>query len=410
MTYETETGFGSGLRAQLERNLGVEPSPTAEEQPEEAVESVDRTVVPLLDAPDLPAVDPVQVELEAALDREQQLREALEHQVEAYERELTAGGDLRLRETEAEQLAARLDAARAQIEEQELMIRIQRDQLETDRSEIAAQRSELVAEEARVVELASHIDSRSLELESAANERAQAAAHLAQQLAAIAERERELKRERAAIDARRVEAETHLTTREDAIARLDAAAVRREQAVAQRELEIHRVIAAAARERAALDELAEVVATREVSADKRNDARERMLTNGEAALAAREKRLREQAERLDRERAGHGQASQEAFALLAELEQREEGVRALEAKALAAEAQTVQRANELAASAEELRRREARLGVDLDIREDRLDEREHAIAERERCIAERERDLGVYVGQLQDQFSDRSVA
>ncbi|MDX6467054.1 MAG: hypothetical protein QOI27_2094, partial [Gaiellaceae bacterium] len=31
-------------------------------------------------------------------------------------------------------------------------------------------------------------------------------------------------------------------------------------------------------------------------------------------------------------------------------------------------------------------------------------------AERERCIAERERDLGVYVGQLQDQFSDRSVA
>jgi hypothetical protein len=410
MTYETETGFGSGLRAQLERNLGVEPSPTAEEQPEEAVESVDRTVVPLLDAPDLPAVDPVQVELEAALDRERQLREALEHQVEAYERELTAGGDLRLRETEAEQLAARLDAARAQIEEQELMIRIQRDQLETDRSEIAAQRSELVAEEARVVELASHIDSRSLELESAANERAQAAAHLAQQLAAIAERERELKRERAAIDARRVEAETHLTTREDAIARLDAAAVRREQAVAQRELEIHRVIAAAARERAALDELAEVVATREVSADKRNDARERMLTNGEAALAAREKRLREQAERLDRERAGHGQASQEAFALLAELEQREEGVRALEAKALAAEAQTVQRANELAASAEELRRREARLGVDLDIREDRLDEREHAIAERERCIAERERDLGVYVGQLQDQFSDRSVA
>ncbi|MDX6473163.1 MAG: hypothetical protein QOK22_1979 [Gaiellaceae bacterium] len=410
MTYETETGFGSGLRAQLERNLGVEPSPTAEEQPEEAVESVDRTVVPLLDAPDLPAVDPVQVELEAALDRERQLREALEHQVEAYERELTAGGDLRLRETEAEQLAARLDAARAQIEEQELMIRIQRDQLETDRSEIAAQRSELVAEEARVVELASHIDSRSLELESAANERAQAAAHLAQQLAAIAERERELKRERAAIDARRVEAETHLTTREDAIGRLDAAAVRREQAVAQRELEIHRVIAAAARERAALDELAEVVATREVSADKRNDARERMLTNGEAALAAREKRLREQAERLDRERAGHGQASQEAFALLAELEQREEGVRALEAKALAAEAQTVQRANELAASAEELRRREARLGVDLDIREDRLDEREHAIAERERCIAERERDLGVYVGQLQDQFSDRSVA
>jgi hypothetical protein len=135
-----------------------------------------------------------------------------------------------------------------------------------------------------------------------------------------------------------------------------------------------------------------------------------MLANGETALAAWEKRLREQAERLDRERAGHGQASQEAFALQAELEQREERVRALEAKAVATEARTVERANELAATAEELRRREARLGVDLDIREDGLDVREQAIAERERCIAERERDLGVYVGQLQDQFSDRSVA
>jgi predicted nucleic acid-binding Zn-ribbon protein len=135
-----------------------------------------------------------------------------------------------------------------------------------------------------------------------------------------------------------------------------------------------------------------------------------MLANGEAALAAWEKRLREQAERLDRERAGHGQASQEAFALLAELEQREEGVRALESKVLAAEARNAERSEELATMAEELRRREACLGVDLVIREDRLDERERSVAERERCLVDRERDLGAYVGQLQDQFSDRSVA
>jgi hypothetical protein len=410
MIDETETGFGSGLRAQLERKSGVEASPAVEQQPDVVAESDDGNVVPMVVLPEFAEFDPVQLELEAALDRERQLREALQHQVEAYERELTAGGDLRLRETEAEQLAGRLETARAQIEEQELVIRIQRDQLETDRSEIAAQRAELVAENARVVELATHIDSRALALESAANERAQASAHLAQQLAAIAERERELKRERAAIDARRLEAETHLASREEAIGRLDAATARREQAVAERELAIHRTAADAARERAGLEERAETVAAREVSVDKRNDARERMLANGEAALAAWEKRLREQAERLDRERAGHGQASQEAFALLAELEQREEGVRALESKVLAAEARHDERSDELATMAEELRRREASLGVDLVIREDSLDERERAVAERERCIVERERDLGAYVGQLQDQFSDRSVA
>ena len=152
------------------------------------------------------------------------------------------------------------------------------------------------------------------------------------------------------------------------------------------------------------------LAAREAALDKRNDARERMLANGETALAAWEKRLREHSERLDRERAGHGQASQEAFALLAELEQREARVRELESKHLEAEARNDERAEELGRTAETLRRREAQLGVDLDIREDTLDDREHAVAEREQRIAERERDLGAYVGQLQDQFSDRSVA
>jgi hypothetical protein len=411
MTHETETGFGSGLRAQLERKHGVK---TATEAPADAtaegVESAANVVVPILEVPEPEVHDPLQVELEAALDRERQLREALQHQVDAYDRELTAGSDLVLRETEAEQLATRLDAARTQLEEDELMVRIQRDQLEAERSEVAAQRTELVAENARLVELATHIDSRALELESAANERAQAAAHLAQQLAAIAERERELKRERAVIDARRLEAETHLASREEAIRRMDATAVKREQAVAERELAIHRSIDTATRERAELQERTEAVAAREAALDKRNDARERMLANGETALGAWEKRLREQAERLDRERAGHGQASQEAFALLAELEQREERLRELESKLLEAEARNDERTEELARTTEALRRREAQLGVDLDIREDTLDDRERAVTAREERIEERERDLGSYVGQLQDQFSDRSVA
>ena len=148
-----------------------------------------------------------------------------------------------------------------------------------------------------------------------------------------------------------------------------------------------------------------------------------MLVNGEAALAAWEKRLREQSERMDRERAGHGQASQEAFQLLAELEQREQRVHEREAKLLederkltgamrAQEKQQGERtlkfesqlAERLAAyenQERELRVKEAGLAADHELREDKLDARETALAERERLLAERERDLTDYVSRLQ---------
>src|SRR5207253_3159052 len=55
-------------------------------------------------------------------------------------------------------------------------------------------------------------------------------------------------------------------------------------------------------------------------------------------LQAWEERLRVQAERLEREREGHGQASQDAFALLAELEARESGLARRESELLEAQA------------------------------------------------------------------------
>jgi hypothetical protein len=57
-----------------------------------------------------------------------------------------------------------------------------------------------------------------------------------------------------------------------------------------------------------------------------------------------------------------------------------------------------------------LRVRTAQLETDIHLREDRLDEREESIALREQLIVTRERDLSAYVGELQDQFSERSVA
>lgn len=466
MTHETETGFGSGLRALLDRKSGTEE----EHAPAPLVEKVVADVVVSLVAEPVdeePAeLTQLRCELEAALDRERRLKETLEHQVQTYERgreqenelalkiaeleqqrsqpspeldalrsELDASrdrerqletalgsereayeleraqhGELAARSTELEQELARLAQLKSDVEEQQLVLKIQRDQFEAERAELAEARATIVAEEARVTELASHIDSRSVELESADQERAQAGAHLAQQLAALAERERELKRERAAIDTVRQEQEARFLARENALRELDAATLRRQQQVAGREVALTGIAAEVERERARLRERDEELASRETTLEKKLEAREKMLANGESALAAWEQRLREQAERLDRERNGHSHASQEAFALLAELEQREQRVGDRESRLLEAEERLTSRTGELAKAGEELRLREARLLADVELREDKLDVRERNIAEREELIEFRERDLRDYVSDIQGVLGERSVA
>lgn len=409
MTYETETGFGSGLRAELERKRGggqleAPPEPAAATEP----------VVVDLFAPGAEELDgdpqTLRAELEAAIGREQQLRDALRHQIEAYERELAAGRELALREAEAEQLAARLESARSELEERDLILRIQREQIDEERATAAAQRAELVAEEARLAELGMHIDARAHELHSVDQERAQAGAHLAQQLAGLAERERELKRELVALDARRQQAEAAAAARERSIEELGVNVARREQAVSQQELSLQSLDLEVSRERARLQERSDALTAREATFERRSEARGRMLANGEAALGAREKRLREQAERLERERAGHGHVSQEAFALLDELEQREQRVGERESKLLAAEAVFEEQRGELDRAGEALRAHEARLKVDHEMWADQLEARERTLEHREQLIGDRDRDLAAYVGELQGRLSDRSVA
>jgi ribonucrease Y len=149
------------------------------------------------------------------------------------------------------------------------------------------------------------------------------------------------------------------------------------------------------------------VAEREATLERRYEAREKMLANGEAAMAARETRMREEGERLERARSGQGQVSQEAFALLAELEQREQRVQLREQRILESEDRLAERTGELAQADEEVRLREARLLAEVELREDRLEKRERDIAEREELIEFRERDLSAYVGELQGRINDR---
>ena len=209
----------------------------------------------------------------------------------------------------------------------------------------------------------------------------------------------------------REEQEARFVARENALRELDNATLSRQQSVAQREVALSGAAAELERERARVQELLDGVAQRELAMTKKLDARERMLTNGEGALAAWEARLREQSERLERERAGHGHASQEAFALLAELEQREARLVEREGRLLDSEDALAARSGEIAKAQEELRIREARLFADIELREDKLEARERNIAEREELIEFRERDVREYVGQIQAVLGEtRSVA
>jgi hypothetical protein len=99
---EQETGFGTGLRRQLERRRGephdgqppIEPACAEPEQDahDEAIEAAERS-----------EADELRLELEAALSREARLRTALAEQVQARER--------------AEQLVRELEGARAELAE-----------------------------------------------------------------------------------------------------------------------------------------------------------------------------------------------------------------------------------------------------------------------------------------------------
>ena len=107
------------------------------------------------------------------------------------------------RESELEHWAGELG------EQEETLARRVAD-LEREQSALVERHTEIVAEYARVQELAGHAEGRVEELETAERDRAEAAGELAKQLAEISERERELKRERAAYEARQQEAEARL--------------------------------------------------------------------------------------------------------------------------------------------------------------------------------------------------------
>ncbi|HYY33267.1 MAG TPA: hypothetical protein VE693_06730, partial [Gaiellaceae bacterium] len=128
---ETEKGFGTGLRAQLERRretaAGKGGSKAAGPDPSGSVPAAPN--VDLSDA-DLEAL---RDELAASLAREEQLRGALSEQVASHERELHPQHDLAARQAELDERAGRLSAFEVALEERERHVAEQVEALELER-------------------------------------------------------------------------------------------------------------------------------------------------------------------------------------------------------------------------------------------------------------------------------------
>ena len=352
--YETEKGFGTGLRSLLERKQNgeetevaavvtvAEPEARGHDQPPNTVEVIVTGTVPELET--------IRAELQAALEREHVARE------EAHAACRAAAE----RETE-------LGAWASDLEDREQAHVRRTEDLERDHRDLTERHTEIVAEYARIQELSSHAESRVEELESAEQDRVEAAASIARQVAEVAERERELKREAAAHAARHQEAEARIAKREHAVRERDDAVSQREMAVREAETSLAGSRARAEQREQALDQRegklqdeARALEDRRVAVERTLDERGLALAEQEASLKAWEIRLQSESERLQDERSEHGQTSQDAFALMAELEARDSSLRKREQELLEAQAR-LQAVAEDPGRARELDEREAAL-------------------------------------------------
>src|ERR671930_1400158 len=138
---ETEKGFGTGLRAQLERRRET----AAGKGGLKAVNPDASGSVPAAPAIDLSDADleALRDELAASLAREEQLRGALNEQFAAHERELHPQHDLAARQAELDERAGRLSAFEVALEERGRHLAEQADVNELESRRLEEEKNEL---------------------------------------------------------------------------------------------------------------------------------------------------------------------------------------------------------------------------------------------------------------------------
>ena len=194
---ETEKGFGTGLRAQLERRRGDEeagseqPAPTNVELRFELTTRAAADSDAVVHGPDFAEL---KAELEAAQRREAALRSRLDQQAAAYDGGMSFEKDLANRAANLDAREAKLAEFEVDLEERERKVRDQKDVIETEHARVAELQAELAAEQQLAAEQLEQSDARMREVQNIERDREKASAGLAKQLSGLAQREQKLER------------------------------------------------------------------------------------------------------------------------------------------------------------------------------------------------------------------------
>ena len=150
---ETEKGFGTGLRAQLQRRRdgedgqGEQPGPTNVELRFEltARPASGETIEGVVN----PDFEELRAELQAAHAREASLREQLDKRTEAYDQNVGSEKELAHRATTLDEREAKLAEFQVELEERERRVRDQREAIEDEHARVADLQAELATESVR---------------------------------------------------------------------------------------------------------------------------------------------------------------------------------------------------------------------------------------------------------------------
>jgi len=216
---ETEKGFGTGLRAQLQRRREGDGAPAEAQGPTNVELRFELTARPAsgetievgVGGPDVQAL---KAELEAAQAREATLRDQLQERSHTYEQNVGSEKELAHRALTLDERAAKLAEFEVELEERERRVRDQRGAIEAEHTRVADLQAELAAEQALAAEHQEAAEKRLRDLQGADRQREKASTELTKARAALDDREKKLARKESEVSTREQAATARLDGRE----------------------------------------------------------------------------------------------------------------------------------------------------------------------------------------------------
>ena len=194
----TEGGFGTGLRAQLQKRRGgqADEEPAPDSQPgEPPLVRVDLyTSAPhQVNGEDVNGeLEELRAQLAEAQKRERELRAAFAEQVEAYERKMSEEYEVSREQTKLDERSSKLSATESNLREREQRLTEERNALNAERTRLSSLQDEVAAAQAAATELQEEFRARDAELSEAERVAGRSSSEYAQRTSALAAREEKL--------------------------------------------------------------------------------------------------------------------------------------------------------------------------------------------------------------------------